>query len=126
MGSTENAREAARQSGGQFGAQEHGAPEIQLKDEALFQLSFQHNDGTVEQLLVQATGQLSTPTRSDSRILTALLGFRIKPFAEGIDLSHELARRMPERAAGLHPVFDTTENFPVALFATVNAFAEVG
>ena len=123
MASTDNSRENARRTTGQFGTQERSEPEVSLTEApTLWNLDVRYDNRMKERFLIESSGHLPTPHQSDSRVLTDLIGFRVEPFSPAIDLSLSLALKHPEMVVGLHPVFDTTEGFPTTVLGTITGF----
>lgn len=99
-----------------------GERELSLGAATLWNLDILYEDKVNERFLVKTSGELPTWHQSDSRVLTDLIGFRITPFSDEIDLSLTLALKNPQMVVGLHPVFDTTEGFPSTALGTVTGF----
>jgi hypothetical protein len=126
MTGVDSAREAAREQTGQFGVQEHSTPEVTVTAPALWQLEVLYNDGGTDVIVLDSTGQLPTPFKSEQLRLTRLVGFKTQRFVADIDLSVEDAVAEPQRAIGLYPAFDTTYDSITNLLGAVTAFAPIG
>lgn len=76
--------------------------------------------GRIDTFTGDANGKLTQPTLSNQRVLTRLLGFHHHLFTRGpIPLTFSDYLFTAEAARGMHPIFDTIDDSPTTLFATV-------
>ncbi|KQO98401.1 hypothetical protein [Leifsonia sp. Leaf264] len=123
---TDHDQEDARQPNGRYGKQNLSDAELRLEPTAdgpaLWQLDVAYVDGAVESFLVEESGKLPKPVKSESLYLYSLLGFKATRFASQIDLTVEEAIADPGDSANLYPVFETTQGMPTALMGNTVGF----
>lgn len=118
---SDSARESARQRTGEFGVHSRPDSDVELSDSAapaIFNLQVRYGGGDTETIVIDSTGNLPAPHRSDTKALVRLVGF-----SEGWDtfitLHVENAIKRPKFAIGLTPRFETTDGVTTGLLAKV-------
>ena len=91
--------------------------------DSVWRMDIQYNDGAIDTLRFDSTGELTKPHKSERLTLIDLLGFKLQRFSPSIDIGLGAALADTGLALGLNPVFDTYDG-PTTVLGQIIAFEQ--